>query len=110
MEIAQIVIGSITGLIAVLLGVYVSFTARCKGPILSNTYIFASNEERKRMDIKEEYRLVTIIFACLTGIFTLLSLFVFTKLKWLYVLMWLLIIFCIVYAIVDTIRSERKNK
>lgn len=109
MDTVKVVIGSIIGFIAVLLGVYVSFTARGKGPILSNSYIFASDEEKRRMDIKQEYRLVTIIFGCLTGIFSLLSLFIFTEFKFFLVLMWILIVFVTVYAIVDTVKSE-KNK
>ena len=34
----------ITGIIAVILFIYVFFAARCKGPILSNTYLFASEK------------------------------------------------------------------
>ena len=110
MDIAQVVSGSITGIIAILLGVYVSFTARCKGPILSNSYIFASKDERKRIDVKVEYKLITVIFGCLSGIFALLSLYIFTQFKWLYVLMWILIVFVIVYAIVDTVRTDITKK
>ncbi len=110
MNIVQVVIGSIVGMISVLFGIYVSFTARRKGPIFLNTYIFASKEERKTMDIKAEYKLVTIIFGCLAIIFAFLSLYIFTQWKWLYVLMWVLIIFVTVYAIIDAIRTEMKRK
>ncbi len=106
MYIEQVVIGSIVGMIAVLLGIYVSFTARSKGPILSNTYIFASKEERKKMDTKGEYKLVTIIFTFLAAIFALLSLYIFTQCKWLYVLMWILIAVLILYAIIDAVKTE----
>jgi len=40
--------GIMMSLIAVALGVYVSFTARCKGKILSNPWIWMSKEEYKQ--------------------------------------------------------------
>ena len=52
---SDIILAVFTGIISIGLFIYVSFTVRCKGPILSNTYLFASKEERNKMDIKEEY-------------------------------------------------------
>ena len=110
MNLLQIVIGSLVGILAILLGIYVSFTARKKGPIFSNTYIFASKEERKRIDVAAEYKLVTIIFGCLAAVFAFLALYIFTEWKCFYILMWIFIIFVVIYAIIDAVKSENKKK
>ena len=106
---SQIISGSIFGLISILLGIYVYFASKGKGPILSNSYIFASDKEKKKLDIKKEYKLVTIVFSSLTGIFTLLTLFIFTEIKLFLYLMWVLIIFVCIYAVIDAIKSEEKK-
>lgn len=110
MERGQIIAGSIVGFIALLLWIYVTFAARYKGPILSNTYIFASKEEREKIDVKAEYKLITMIFTGLAIGFSSLALYILTKVKWLYVVMWVFMIFTAIYAIVDTIKSETKKK
>jgi hypothetical protein len=50
MELSQIVSSIISGLISLLLLIYSFFTSKEKGPILSNTYLFASAKEREKMD------------------------------------------------------------
>ncbi len=104
----NIIIGCVVAIIAILLGIYVSFTARGKGPVLSNTYLWASKQERERTK-KDEYRLVTIIFGCLAVIFALLSLYIFTSWKWANILMWVLIVGVVVFAIVDSVKTVSKK-
>jgi ABC-type Mn2+/Zn2+ transport system permease subunit len=106
MRTGQIIIGSIISLIDVLLGVYVSFTARKKGPILSNTYIWLSKEERARADKKAEYMLVTVVFSCLTAVFAFLALYIFTLWKWPLLLMWLFIAAVVIYAIAQAAKTK----
>ena len=64
-----------TGAVSVILFIYVSFTVRCKGPVLSNTYLFASEEERSRMDKKAEYHMVSVVFGILAVTFSAIWLF-----------------------------------
>lgn len=109
MEIWQIITGCIVSMTAVASGVYASFTARCKGPILSNTYLWLSKQEKELVDKKAEYQLVTVIFGCLTAVFAFLALHIFTLWKWPYILMWIVIAFAVIYAIVDSVKTE-KNK
>jgi hypothetical protein len=78
MGINNIIEGCILGLITIILGIYVSFTLRGKGPILSNTYIYSSKKEREKIDKKAEYKLVSIIFGGLAISFSLLTLYTFT--------------------------------
>lgn len=105
MGIGTIVTGCFTGIIAILLGIYVSFTARNRGPIFSNTYIWLTKEERNKADKNAEYRLVTNVFGCLSAIFGLLTVNILTSWAWSYILMWILIGFVIIYAIVDSIKT-----
>lgn len=52
MEIGRLIVGIVCCVIAVALGIYVSFTLRQKGPIFSNTYLWLSKEEREKADKK----------------------------------------------------------
>lgn len=106
----NIVCGMITGLAAVVLYVYVSFTARCRGPILSNTYLFASAEERKKLDIKAEYHLVTVVFSILATVFAFMTVFIFTEWNWCLYVVAALIIFVLIYAIREGIKTEAMKK
>lgn len=108
MGIERIIGGCILGLIAIVFGIYVSFTVREKGPILSNTYMFSSKKERERIDKKAEYKLVSIVFGCLTISFSLLTLYTFTLWKWVYGLFWGVVAFVVVYAIIDAIKTIKK--
>lgn len=110
METWQIVSALIIGLISILLFTYSYFSSKEKGPILSNTYLFASNEERKKMDLSTEYHLVTIIFRILGLIFLLLTIRILTSWAWLNYFMGLLIVYVIIYAIRETIKSGKSNR
>ncbi|GFI37932.1 hypothetical protein IMSAGC015_02121 [Lachnospiraceae bacterium] len=69
---SDVIFAVVTGIISVILFIYVSFTVRCKGPILSNTYLFASEEERNRID-KIDKRQNIIWFRLSSGFWQLLS-------------------------------------
>lgn len=73
MESGQIITAIILGLIGLLLLVYSFFTSKEKGPIFSNTYLLASEEERKKIDKSAEYRLVKVVFGILGVVFLLLA-------------------------------------
>ena len=110
MEPVQIVFGCTTGALALALAVYASFTARRKGPILSNTYLFLSREERSRADKNAEYRLVTVVFGGLSLLFALFSLYIFTLWTWPFVLLWIVLALVLGYAIADAVRTQRKHR
>lgn len=105
----RIVTGSILILIAIALGIYVSFTLRRKGPIFSNTYLWLSKEEQKKADKKAEYKLVSVIFGCLAGVSALLALYTFTLWNWAYILMWAALAFTMIYAIADAVKTQGKK-
>lgn len=107
MELQQIITGIFLGLVAIGLGIYVSFTARCKGPIFSNTYLWLSKEEREKADKKKEYKLVTVIFSGLSAFFALDAIYIFTLSKAALILGFCIMAFIIIYAIIDAVKSQR---
>ena len=113
MSIGDIIGGGFMIAIAAACGYYTALTARCKGPILSNPWIFMSKEEREKelakVDIKAEYRQLTIIFGCLTLIFGYLgAIFLFPHELPMFPL-WILSAFMVIYAIGSGIKFMKKQ-
>lgn len=108
MGLSQIVPSIILGLISILLITYSFFTSKEKGPILSNTYLFATSEERNKMDKSAEYHLVTVIFSILGMVFLLLTIRILSSLSWINYIIGILIAIIIIYAIKESIKSEKK--
>lgn len=107
MQTGQIVLAIFMGLVTAGLGIYTGFAARQKGPVLSNTYLWLSKEQRKHADKKAEYRLVTVIFLGLTLFCLMETLYILT-----YFLPFLILGFCfigfdVVYALADTRKRNR---
>lgn len=100
--------GCISGLITIILGIYVSFTIRGKGPILSNSYIYASKTEKEKIDKKSEYKLVSIVFSGLAIAFLFLTLYSFTLSKQFYILFWCAVFIVAMYAIIDSIKTIKR--
>lgn len=110
MERWQIISSIISGLISIILLTYSFFTSKEKGPILSNTYLLATAEERKKIDKSAEYHLVTIIFGILGMVFLLLTIRILTSYAWINYIIAVLIAIVIIYAIRESIKSEINNK
>lgn len=107
---SDIILAVFTGIISIGLFIYVSFTVRCKGPILSNTYLFASKEERKKMNIKEEYHMVSIVFGLLATIFAFLTVYIITEWAMSLYIVFVLFGCVVVYAIIETVKSLKSEK
>lgn len=103
---AEIICGIITGFLSLILYIYVSFTVRRKGPILTNDYLLATEEERKKLDLEAEYHLVSVVYACLATVFAFETVFIFTEWKWCLSIVFLLCGFVFVYAIIKGIKRE----
>ena len=99
----------ITGIIAVILFIYVFFAARCKGPILSNTYLFASEKERSKIDKKAEYHMVSVVFGILAAIFAFLTVYIITDWKMCLYIVFILFACVIAYAIKEAVKSEKSR-
>lgn len=109
MEIGKIIVSIIMGLISVFCLIYAFFTSREKGPIFSNTYLLASQEERKHIDKSGEYHMVTIVFSIIGVVFLLGMVNILTSWTWLIYIIGILIVIDIVYAIVEAIKTEKKK-
>jgi len=115
MEMADIVMGCVLSVIAVICGIYFSFTVRCKGPILSNPWIWMSREEREKelakVDIKAEYRQLTIVFGCLAVFFCYFAAFCFSSFRLPLYPLWILMALIVIYAIGSSVKfAVRKNR
>jgi hypothetical protein len=102
----QIKAAIITALITIAMFAYVSLTVREKGPILSNTYIFASKEQRKSMNVKTEYKLVSIIFSLLGTGFLLITINIITSEALLFYAAAAMFLSSVVYAVIDSVKHN----
>lgn len=93
--------------LAILSGVYVSFTARGKGPILTNSYLILNKEERKKADKKAEYKLLTVVFSFITIIFLLIALAAYTGWVWPRVIMWICTGAELIYVMFEAVKSYK---
>lgn len=76
-----------------------------KGICLNNAYLFASGEERKRMNKKAHYRQSGIVFALLTAVFSFLTLEILWETGWLWQIIWGVAAVTVLYAIASSVKS-----
>jgi len=86
------------------------FQFKEKGFLFNNAYLYASKEERSRMNKKPYYRQSAIAFSSLGIIFLVIAVAIFTGLNWLFSIVIVFAILLVVYAIVSSIAIERKRK
>lgn len=81
-----------------------------KGFLFNNAFLYATKEERAKMDKKPYYRQSAIVFLALSVVFLLLGLSVILQNGKLQLLELLLLVGVLVYAIVSTIQIEKRKK
>ena len=81
-----------------------------KGFLFNNAYIYASEEERKKLNKKPYYRQSSIVFMLLSLTFIVIGLQTVTKNSILLFMEICLIVASIVYAVVSTVKIEKENK
>jgi len=98
-----IIAGIICALLAIGLGIYSSYAFRCKGPLISNPWLWMSKEERERelakVDIRAEYRQVAIVFVGLALIVGYFAVLFFSDFVLPMYPLWIIIGLIVVYAI-----------
>lgn len=77
--------------------------------MFNNAYIYASKEEREKMDKKPHYRQSAIVFLLLGVSFLLLGIMTLTDAVWLLYVVLGLAVFAIIYAFVSSVRIENKK-
>ena len=81
-----------------------------KGFLFNNAYIFASKQEREKMNKKPYYRQSAIVFLLLGIVFLLLALAVLLEVYWIYFVGVSVVIITLIYAIVSSITIEKNKK
>ena len=81
-----------------------------KGFLFNNAYIYASKQEREKMNKKPHYRQSAIVFLLLGIIFLLHALAVLLEAYWISFVGVAVVIITLIYAIVSSITIEKNNK
>ncbi|MBQ4073527.1 MAG: DUF3784 domain-containing protein [Clostridia bacterium] len=81
-----------------------------KGFLFNNAYIYASKQEREKMNKKPYYRQSAIVFLLLGIVFLLLALAVLLEVYWIYFVGVSVVIITLIYAIVSSITIEKNKK
>jgi len=85
------------------------FQFKEKGILFNNAYLYASKVERATMNKKPHYRQSAIVFASIGLIFLLNAVELIVRSGWLFIVVFGLMIFIIVYAIVSSVMIARKK-
>lgn len=86
------------------------FQLREKGFLFNNAYIYASDEERRKMDKKLYYRQSGIIFLFVGFIFLINGIEIIIKSGWLFYIVMLTAVVVIVYAVVSSVKIDKLSK
>lgn len=102
--------GILTGILAI-----ACFAAGClqlqeKGPLLNNAYLYASKQDREKMDKKPHYRQSGVVFVLLGTIFALYGVECLLETGWLHFCGILLVILTVVYAVVSSVCIEKRKQ
>lgn len=81
-----------------------------KGFLFNNAYIYASKEEREKMNKKPHYHQSAIVFLLIGSIFLLNAISVLLKVNWIFYIVAAVVIVTLIYAIVSSITIEKNNK
>ncbi|MBQ3010223.1 MAG: DUF3784 domain-containing protein [Oscillospiraceae bacterium] len=106
MRMAKTITAIIIGLIAVASFIISILQFKEKGFLFNNAYIWASKEERQRMDRRPHYRQSGVVFSLIGILFLLLALEVLLNAGWLLYVFWGVVILTVVYAVVSSIKTK----
>ena len=81
-----------------------------KGFLFNNAYIYASKQEREKMNKKPHYRQSAIVFLLFGLIFLLNTIAVLLKVNWIFYIVVVVVMITIIYAIVSSIIIDKNNK
>lgn len=104
---AKMIILMVLGVISLIIS---AFSFMEKGFLFNNAYIFASKEEREKMDKKPHYRQSAITFLFLGLVFVLLAIYLWVHQQWIYYAAGAVIAGMAIYAISSSVRSETRRR
>ena len=106
----EIIITSILFAVSVFLFFMSARSFMEKGFLFNNAYIYASKQEREKMNKKPHYRQSAIVFLLLGLLFLLIALAVLLEANWICYVGIALVIITLIYAIVSSVIIEKNNK
>lgn len=106
----EIIIASILFAVSVFLFFMSARSFMEKGFLFNNAYIYASKQEREKMNKKPHYRQSAIVFLLLGLLFLLIALAVLLEANWISYVGIALVIVTLIYAIVSSVIIEKNNK
>ena len=104
--VAVIILGSI----ALCFYIFACLQLAQMGFLLNNAYLYASRQEREAMDKKPYYRQSGVVFLLLGTVFALHAVEAVLQTDWLSLCAVGIVAIAIVYAIVSTVRIEKRKK
>lgn len=104
------VVGIVCFIIAMIAFVIAILQFAERGFLFNNAYIWASKEERKRMDKKPHYKQSGIVFLLIGIIFLLNALEALFKMNWIFPVVIVIDVGTIIYAIVSSVMIEKRSK
>lgn len=96
--------------IAVILLIFSIMSFLERGLLLNNAFLYASKEEREKMDKKPYYKQSAIVFCILSVVFIVIALQILLKNDILFLLEIPLIMSVIIYSIVSTVQINKRSK
>ena len=106
---SEIIMGIVVLILSLIAFVISILSFMQKGFMFNNAYIYATKEERKKMNKKPYYRQTAITFLLIGIIFLLLGINIFLKISWLSYVSIILAVVTLIYSIVSTVKIERKK-
>lgn len=106
---SEIIMGIVVLILSLIAFVISILSFMQKGFMFNNAYIYATKEERKKMNKKPYYRQTAITFLLIGIIFLLLGINIFLKISWLSYVSLMLAVVTLIYSIVSTVKIERKK-
>ena len=81
-----------------------------KGFLFNNAYLYATEEERRKMNKKPHYRQSGIIFILIGTIFAINAVEIKLKKDWLFYMVIIIAVITVIYAIVSSAMIEQNKK
>ena len=106
----EIIIASILFAVSVFLFFMSARSFMEKGFLFNNAYIYASKQEREKMNKKPHYRQSAIVFLLLGLLFFLTALAVLLEANRIFYMGVVIAIVTLIYAIVSSVMIEKNNK
>lgn len=105
---AEKICAIVCGALAIVSAVISIRSLKEKGFLFNNAYIWASKQEREKMNKKPHYRQTAIAFALITVIFACMAVECVLQTGWLWIIVGVVSIAVLVYAIASSVKESTK--